>query len=135
MLWGAVLPAVHRDLYDDLMADSNRSTLWLPRTLWERYATVVGDAGRTADLKIFMDWQIDHTDTALGPDVAAPYDFLATLRMESERWEMFMDTVGAGECSARLRSYIQWRIEHPDDPLPGRRLGPLRRQARRPALV
>lgn len=135
MICGVVLATVHRDLYDVAMAENPHRSLWLPQWLWTKYATVVGDRGRTADLKTFMDWRIDHTDLVLGPDVAAPYDFLATVRIESDRWDLYMATVGAGEGSAEMRRYIRWRIQHMSDPLPGRRLGPLRRNSRRPALV
>jgi hypothetical protein len=117
------------------MAENQHRSLWLPQWLWTQYATVVGNLGRTADLKVFMDWRIDHTDLTLGPDVAAPYDHLATLRIEAGRWELYMDTVGHRECSAEMRRYIWWRIQHPSDPLPGRRLGPLRRHREQPALV
>lgn len=116
------------------MADNHRP-LRLPKWLWQQYARVVGDVGRTPDLKIFMDWCMDNTTVDLGPDVAAPYDFLATLRVEPERWEAFLDAVGDRGASRRLRTYIWWRVQHPHDPLPGRRLGPLRRSSRRPALV
>jgi hypothetical protein len=115
------------------MADNHRP-LRLPTWLWLQYAKVVGNAGRTDDLKVFMDWRIDHRGLELGDDVAAPYDFLTTLRVELERWKMFRDSVDDRECSAELRRYIWWRVQHPDTPLPGRRLGPLRRE-RRDALV
>lgn len=135
MICGVVLASVHRDRYDVAMADNPHRSLWLPLRLWTQYAEVVGNGGRTADLKIFMDWRIDHPDLVLGPDVAAPYDFLTTLRVESRRWELYLKTVGEREGSAEMRRYISWRIQHPSDPLPGRRLGPLRREVRRPALV
>lgn len=117
------------------MADSNHRSLRLPQWLWERYGEVVGDVGRTSDLKVFQDWRIDHSDVHLGDDVAGPYDFLATLRIESARWDLYCDTVGDGAATSDMRRYIWWRVQHPSDPLPGRRLGPLRRQSRRPALV
>lgn len=129
-----VLATVHPDLYDGGMADNHRP-LRLPAWRWEQYAEIVGDIGRTPDLKIFMDWQIDNPDLILGPDMVKPHDFLATIRIETVRWQTFMDTVGDGNCAGRLRRYILWRILHPEQPLPGRRLGPLRRSQRRPALV
>lgn len=115
------------------MADNHRP-LRLPFWLWLDYADVIGDVGRTADLKVFMDWRIDN-DLPFGPDVDPPYDFLTTLRIESARWQLFMETVGEGECSSEMRRYIWWRVQHPAQPLPGRRLGPLRKQSRRPVLV
>lgn len=116
------------------MADNHRP-LRAPLTLWRQYADVVGDIGRTSDLKLFMDWQVDNPDAEIGPDVDGPHDFLATLRVEAERWEMFLDTVPYDDGSARLRGYMWWRIQHPDEPLPGRRVPPMRRQSRRPACV
>jgi hypothetical protein len=117
------------------MADSNHRSLWLPRWLWEQYGTIVGNVGRTGDLKVFMDWRIDHPDLVLGPDVDPPYDFLATLRIESDRWDMYLETVDDGAGSSGMRRYVSWRVQHPSKPLPGRRLGPLRRESPRPALV
>lgn len=109
------------------MTDNHRS-LRLPTWLWLQYAKVVGNAGRTPDLKVFMDWRIDHRGVDLGDDVTTPYDFLTTLRIEPQRWELFKNSVGDGETPAELRRYIWWRVQHPDTPLPGRRLGPLRRE-------
>jgi hypothetical protein len=116
------------------MAD-NHHPLRLPSWLWRQYAKVVGNVGRTPDLKVFMDWRIDNTDVELALDVTTPYDFLATLRIEPARWQLFAETVEDRSCSSELRRYIWWRVQHPDEPLPGRRLGPLRRESQRPVLV
>jgi hypothetical protein len=116
------------------MADDHHS-LRIPSWLWRRYAAVVGNVGRGPDLKIFMDWRIDNPDTRLGPDVAPPHDFLATFRVELERWELFTDTVADLDASAELRRYIWWRSQNPEEPLPGRRVPPLQRWKRRPACV
>jgi hypothetical protein len=126
--------AGHDDLYDVAMADDHHP-LRLPHWLWKQYASVVGDIGRTSDLKRFMDWRLDDTDTVLGPDVAAPHDFLTTFRVEPMLWELFAGTVGDGNASGELRRYIWWRIQHPNEPLPGRRLPPMPRRSRRPACV
>jgi hypothetical protein len=115
-----------------LMANDNHRALRLPGWLWDKYADVVGDLGRTSDLKIYMDWRSENPYAVLGPDVAAPYEFSTTLRIESERWELFMDTVGEGNCTADMRRYVWWRVQHPTTRLPGRRLGPLRREKRQP---
>lgn len=116
------------------MADDHHS-LRLPRALWERYEDVVGNIGRTADLKLFMDWRIDNPEVTLGPDVPPPHDFSATFRIEELRWEMFADTVGPGKVSGHLRRYVRWRVRNPDLPLPGRRLPPMRRNTRPVACV
>lgn len=116
------------------MAEDHHS-LRAPRWLWQQYAGVVGDIGRTPDLKLFMDWRIDNPQVVLGPDVDQPYDVLTTIRVEPERWELFVDTVAGGDCSSELRRYMRWRVQHPTEPLPGRRMPPMRRQSRRPACV
>jgi hypothetical protein len=104
------------------MADNpsllNHSSLRVPSWLWTKYAETVGKYGRSPDLRIFMDWKILHPDMVLGEDVAAPHDFLATLRVEPEDWDRFLDSVGDDEGSAELRRYIWWRVQHPGARLP-----------------
>lgn len=117
-----------------LMTDLHHS-LRIPRRLWEQYADVVGSIGRTSDLKRFMEWRMDDPETVLGEDVAPPHDFLATFRIEPVRWDLFAGNVAEGDVSAELRRYIHWRVRHPDAPLPGRRLPPIRRHTRRVACV
>jgi hypothetical protein len=124
-----VLAGVHPDRYAVAMPDNHRP-LRVPRDLWDSYAAVAGAAGRTADLKVFIDWQNEHPDSELADDVDSPLDLLTTVRIELPRWNRFMTTVGSGACSARLRGYISWRIEHPEEPLPGSQV-----PGRRPALV
>ncbi len=116
------------------MAEDHRS-LRLPHWIWDLYADVVGDIGRAADLRHYMDWRIDNPGVGLGDDVQPPHEFLTTLRVETIRWELFAEAVGESNASADLRRYIWWRLQHPAAPLPGRRLPPLRRSTRRPACV
>lgn len=116
------------------MSDKPHS-LRVPRWLWAKHAAVVGDIGRTADLKLFMDWKAENPDRVLGPDVSGPHDLLTTILVEQPRWDLFFETVGDGDCSIELRRYIAWRVEHPTEPLPGRRTPPLRRQSCRAACV
>lgn len=116
------------------MADEHHS-LRLPYWLWSRYEAVVGNIGRTPDLKRFMDWRIEEPDVQLGEDVELPYQFTATFRIESTRWDLFAETVGEGDVSADLRRYIWWRVQNPKAPLPGRRLPPMPRRTRRLAGV
>lgn len=116
------------------MAENHRP-LRVPLWLWQRYAEVVGDVGRTADLKTFLAWRIDNPPVELGDDVAAPYDFLAKFRVDLDLWELFLRTVADDEGSSEMRRYIWWRVQHPDAPLPGRRVPPLQRWSRRPACV
>lgn len=124
------LAEVNHDLYDGAMAEMR-----VPDWLWRRFADVVGDVGRTADLKQYMGWQIDNPDQWLGDDVEPPHDFPARLRVDNTLWQMFMDTVGEGFCSSRLRAYIWWRVQNPEEPLPGRRVPPIRRDSRQPIPV
>jgi hypothetical protein len=49
-------------------------------------------------------------------------------RLDRETWRKFGDVVGDGARSADLKEYIEWRLDHPDAPLPGRHRGPRRRQ-------
>lgn len=100
------------------MAEIHRP-LRAPFWLWEQYGGIAGGPGRSPDLRVFMDWQVEHPELVLGPDVPGPHDFLATLRVDSEHWKLFMATVGERNCSSRMRSYIWWRVQHPAEPLPG----------------
>lgn len=122
------------DLYAEAMADDHHS-LRVPRWLWSRYAEVVGNIGRAPDLKRFMAWRLDDSATELGPDVEPPHDFTATFRVPDELWNLFAGDMAEGEISAELRRYIWWRVQHPKEPLPGRRLPPLRRSTRHVACV
>lgn len=117
------------------MAENHRA-FWLPLWLWrDRYAAVVGDVGRTADLKTFLAWRIDNPSVELGNDVAQPYDFLAKVRVDLELWQLFLDAVPDDEASSEIRRYIWWRVQHPSAPLPGRRVPPLQRWSRPTACV
>lgn len=42
-------------------------------------------------------------------------------------WDAYGEVVGARSRSTDLREYMEWRIENPDEPLPGRWRGPLSR--------
>jgi hypothetical protein len=116
------------------MAENHRP-LRVPHWLWQQYAGVVGDVGRTSDLKKFVAWQIDNPDLEIGPDIEGPHDFLAKIRTELELWDLFLETVPEDDGAARLRAYIWWRVQNPSAPLPGRRMPPMRRQSRPVACV
>jgi len=53
------------------------------------------------------------------------------ISVEQELWDTYGQVVGDGGRSADLRVYIEWRVDHPNTPLPGRRRGPVRRERRR----
>jgi len=52
---------------------------------------------------------------------------LRKLRIDTELWDAYAEVVGDGGRSADLRSYIEWRVDNPTTPLPGRRRGPVRK--------
>lgn len=103
-----------------------------PSWLWDGFAAVVGEKGRTADLKVFMDWAIDNPRVLLADDVSGPHDQMITFRIEDPRWDLFLEALDKQDYASAIRRYINWRIQNPDQPLPGRRLGPLKRSPRRP---
>ncbi|GAA4439594.1 hypothetical protein GCM10023170_011330 [Phytohabitans houttuyneae] len=52
--------------------------------------------------------------------------------VDQELWDAYGDVVGDGGRSDDLREYMTWRVEHPDEPLPGRFRGPVKKvRARR----
>lgn len=63
----------------------------------------------------------------------APDPDLRKLRIDQELWEAYAEVVGNGGRSADLRAYVEWRVDNPSTPLPGRRRGPVKRE-RRPAM-
>jgi hypothetical protein len=61
--------------------------------------------------------------------VATDSSDIRRFRADDELWAAYTAVVGERRRSADLRAYIEWRIEHPDQPLPGRWRGPaVRRQ-------
>lgn len=58
--------------------------------------------------------------------MAPPTDF-RKLRVDQELWDAYTEVVGDGGRSADLRSYIEWRVDNPTTPLPGRRRGPVKK--------
>lgn len=49
------------------------------------------------------------------------------LRVPDELWSLYTEVVGDAGRSADLKAYIAWRVDHPDEPLPGTRRPPVRR--------
>jgi hypothetical protein len=49
------------------------------------------------------------------------------LRVDETLWAAYTEIVGDGGRSADLKSYIEWRVDNPTTPLPGRRRGPVKR--------
>lgn len=53
------------------------------------------------------------------------------LRVEKTLWDAYTEIVGDGGRSADLKAYIEWRVDNPTAPLPGRRRGPVKRIRKR----
>lgn len=49
------------------------------------------------------------------------------LRVPARVWDAYTDLTGDLGRAQDLRDYIEWRIDHPDTPLPGKKWGPIRR--------
>lgn len=49
------------------------------------------------------------------------------LRVDQSLWEAYTEIVGDLGRSADLKSYIEWRVDNPTTPLPGRRRGPVKK--------
>lgn len=52
---------------------------------------------------------------------------LRRFRLDSETWKAYGDLVGDGGRSADLKAYIDWRLDNPTVPLPGKRRGPVKK--------
>lgn len=52
---------------------------------------------------------------------------LRKLRVDNETWDLYTEIVGVRGRSADLKAYINWRIDNPSTPLPGRRRGPVKK--------
>ena len=57
----------------------------------------------------------------------APGSDIRRIRIDDETWEAYAEIVGDGGRSADRRAYIDWRLDNPTAPLPGRRRGPVKR--------
>lgn len=68
------------------------------------------------------------------PTVATSSDGgdIRRFRADDELWDAYAQVVGERNRSADIRDYIEWRIENPDTPLPGRWRGPRGRRATKP---
>lgn len=42
-------------------------------------------------------------------------------------WDAYGDVVGTSGRADDLREYMKWRVDNPDTPLPGRKLGPFKK--------
>lgn len=62
--------------------------------------------------------------------VATDGSDIRRFRADDELWEAYTAVVGERRRSADIRAYLEWRVENPDTPLPGRWRGPSRTRMR-----
>jgi hypothetical protein len=69
----------------------------------------------------------------LPPEGAHPYpllvspDNLRRVRIDEDKWAAYAEVVGDGGRAPDIREYVDWRIAHPDTPLPGHWRGPVKK--------
>lgn len=78
--------------------------------------------GRGASPQLLPRRKIDAYDAA----VAGSSD-IRRFRLDDDTWDAYGDLVGDGGRSADLKAYIEWRLDNPETPLPGKRRGPLKK--------
>jgi hypothetical protein len=92
--------------------------------LWHDYAKVVGDAGRSADLRRYLEWRTDNPTMQLPGALSDPRADGAPVRkfrVHDDIWKPYAHLFVDDErrISADLRTYIAWRLKYPALPLPG----------------
>ncbi|MFY1686458.1 hypothetical protein [Plantactinospora sp. WMMB782] len=70
-------------------------------------------------------------NSATYPVGVAAGDDIRRLRVEQSLWDAYTEIVGDGGRSADLKAYIEWRVDNPTTPLPGKRRGPVKKERRR----
>jgi hypothetical protein len=61
------------------------------------------------------------------PDVVPDSSDIRRFRLDQETWDEYGELVGDAGRSADLKAYIEWRLDNPETPLPGKRRGPVKR--------
>lgn len=65
------------------------------------------------------------------PDVVtAETSDVRRIRVDHDLWTAYAEIVGNGGRSADIKAYIEWRVDNPTTPLPGRRRGPVKKVRR-----
>lgn len=65
------------------------------------------------------------------PDVvAAETSDVRRVRVDQDLWRAYAEIVGDGGRSADIKAYIEWRVDNPTTPLPGKRRGPVKKVRR-----
>jgi hypothetical protein len=62
---------------------------------------------------------------------AGGYTPRRAISIDDDLWKAYGDVVGDGGRSDDIREYVVWRVEHPDEPLPGKFRGPVKKVRRR----
>lgn len=85
-LWRQTLPPGDPTSYPRLVAadDSELLRIRASRVLWDAYGKVVGERGRSADLREYMEWRIDHPDDPLPGRWRGPANRTRMTRPETE---------------------------------------------------
>lgn len=105
-----------------------KSGFRIPATMWRRYAAIVGNAGRSEDIRRYLEWRIDNPELVLGRDPGAAGAEARKFRVHEDLWKLYCDVFADDlGISADLRTYVAWRIAHPAQPLPGNTRVSLRR--------
>ncbi len=52
------------------------------------------------------------------------------IRVDGDLWKAYEQVVGNGGRSADIKAYIEWRVDNPTTPLPGKRRGPVKKVRR-----
>ncbi len=129
MSWVQALPQYNERLYHDRMTTTGKIGFRMSRSLWSAYAEIVGNAGRSADLCRYLEWRIDNPRKALdgidpGADGSVPHKIRVHPDIRKPYTHLFQED--GGQVSADIRTYIAWRVAHPEDPLPGQSRPPLK---------
>ena len=61
-----------------------------------------------------------------------PDNDIRRFRLDIETWKEYGGLVGDAGRSADLKAYIEWRLDNPDTPLPGKRRGPVKKVRPKP---
>jgi hypothetical protein len=76
---------------------------------------------------IAVDRLLPQTGQRPYPALMAPTSDVRRFRADDELWAAYTAVVGEGQRSADIKAYLEWRVENPDKPLPGRWRGPVKR--------
>lgn len=56
-----------------------------------------------------------------------PENDVRRIRVDAETWAAYAELVGNGGRAADIKAYIDWRLDNPTTPLPGKRRGPIKK--------